>query len=211
MKGLWVIVPFKGKGKKSRLSPAVGPEERDELARAMLADVLRQLESSGLAPRAAVVSSDSVALRYAESVGAVVLRERGDRGVNAAVALGLRTLKGGGPFLVVPSDLPLLTLKDIKSVLRYHMEGFDVVLSPPRAFDGTNLFLFRRSGKVPLSYDGQSFWNHLSGAARRGMRVAVYTGEGAVTDVDSMEDLVRLARSRARRRSVALARRVLKG
>jgi 2-phospho-L-lactate guanylyltransferase (CobY/MobA/RfbA family) len=114
--------------------------------------------------------------------------------------------------MVAPSDLPLLRKSEIKTAVSYRSQGVDVVISPSRAFDGTNLLLFSKSRPIDLSYDKDSFWNHVQSSAAKGLRLAVYTGPGFIFDIDSpadLADLADLARTRANRGSVSLVRKVL--
>jgi 2-phospho-L-lactate guanylyltransferase len=204
-----VLIPFKADRKKSRLSRVLGPNQRSRLAELMLLDVLEAFRKAGLLPKCYVVTSDKNVLTLARRLGAQTIVESRDRGVNAAVGRSVKTLGRDLDFMVVPSDLPLLAPDEIKNTLALE-RSFDCVISPSRSFDGTNLLIF--SGRVApaLSYDSNSFWNHVSGAARKGLSLAVYCGEGVLSDVDTPEDLRALSRTRRRILSVEFAREALK-
>ncbi|HYC27021.1 MAG TPA: hypothetical protein VEB67_03265, partial [Nitrososphaerales archaeon] len=139
--------------------------------------------------------------------GGVVV-EPSDSGVNNAVRFGMEALGGGG-FLVLPSDLPYLAASDIHSLLASRDGGADVVISPSAAFDGTNAYLFSSKDEVPLSYDDDSFWNHVEGVGAAGLKLSVSTRRGLVNDVDSVDDLRLLAKSNRRTESAKIARRAL--
>ena len=111
--------------------------------------------------------------------------------------------------MVVPSDLPLLAPNEVKTALALK-HSFDCVISPSRSFDGTNLLVFSGRAAPTLSYDSDSFWNHVSGAARKGLSLAVYCGEGILSDVDTPEDLRALSRAKRKTQSVEFAREALK-
>ena len=208
MKNVCTIVPFKGEGHKSRLSHVMGAGQRLEFSLLMLDGVLKAIARAGLKPRCLVVSSNESAIRRSRLAGCRVVKERSAEGVNEAVRKGVASSKED-TFLVVPSDLPWLTGRDLKEALGLRVSGADMVISPSRAFDGTNLLLFSRDNRIALSYDSNSFWNHLASAASRGLKVAVYTGQGVVHDVDSVEDLDDLVRTRANTPSARFARKVL--
>jgi 2-phospho-L-lactate guanylyltransferase len=204
-----VLIPFKAHRKKSRLFRVLGPDQRGRLAELMLVDVLGAFRKAGLLQRCYVITSDSKVLALARGQGARTIVESRDKGVNAAVEIGVKTLGIDRDFMVVPSDLPLITPGEIKCAL-VMKRNFDCVISPSRSFDGTNLLIF--SGKVApaLSYDSDSFWNHVGGAARKGLSLAVYCGEGVLSDVDTPEDLRLLSRTGRRTLSAEFAREALK-
>ncbi|MFI5404296.1 MAG: 2-phospho-L-lactate guanylyltransferase [Candidatus Gagatemarchaeaceae archaeon] len=208
MNPLSVIVPFKAVDGKSRLSSDLSPADRRALSELMLLDVLRAVRGAGLVDRCVVVSSDRRALSLASRSGATPARETSDKGVDAAVERGMRFLKGWDRFLVLPSDLPLLTARELLSVANLGSR-FDSVVSPSKSFDGTNLLIFSRSPRLELSYDSDSFWNHVRAVARNSSTLAVHCSRGVLFDVDSPGDLRELAGTRINTRSVEFARKKL--
>ena len=205
-----VIVPVKSAARKSRLSGLLDGPEREEFARLLLADVLRVLGRAGLIRLCHVVSPDERMLDLAARKGARTVREPGDDGVNSAVSRGLGAVQGASQVLVIPADLPLLRPSELLRLARAMSTGADVGIAPSRGFDGTNALAFAGPPRFPLRYDDDSFWNHLSGAAREGLAVHVCTEEGLMFDVDSPDDFRALAGSRSKRPSAAFARRVLR-
>jgi len=205
-----VIVPVKSADRKSRLSGLLSNSEREEFARLLLAGVLRVIRASGLLGRCHVVSPDKGMLDLARRMGSRTLSEESDTGVNSAVFRGLGAVRGESDVLVIPADLPLLKSSDLKHLLEVRSAGVDVAIAPSRAFDGTNALLFAKSARFPLSYDDNSFWNHLAGAAKGGLSVGVRTDRGLMFDVDSPEDFSALAKSGSVRRSADFARSILR-
>jgi 2-phospho-L-lactate/phosphoenolpyruvate guanylyltransferase len=204
-----VIIPLKSRDKKSRLAGALSAGQRREFSKLMLADVLRVLRRAGL-KSALAVSSDKEMLAEAARLGARVVREPKDSGVNSAVLLAARRSGTSGDLLVLPSDLALLRGPDLARALSLRAAGVDIVIAPSRAFNGTNALLFSASLPIPLSYDSDSFWNHLRAASRLGLTVGVCTAGGLMFDVDTPADLLALSRSRLPRGSVRFARRALR-
>jgi 2-phospho-L-lactate/phosphoenolpyruvate guanylyltransferase len=179
------------------------------LSESMLLDVVDAFQRAGMLAKCNVVTSDERAANLAERAGANVIAEPSDRGVNAAVAWGIKNIGMGVDVMVVPSDLPRLRPGEIRNATLLKSKRLDVVLSPSRAFDGTNLLLMSTPVPFELSYDKNSFWNHVARTAAHGLRLAVYTGIGFLFDVDSPDDLAEISRLRTNRKSIALARRLL--
>lgn len=202
MSRLAVVVPVKSRGHKTRLSGMMSSAERALLAGHLLDDTLANLKSADLLSRAFIVSADEGALRRAEATGAGAVKERRDAGVNAAVRLAISSLSGSDLFLVLPSDIPLLSAEELHRALALRRAGADVVIAPSSTFNGTNLLLFSRDKMPELSYDKDSFWNHLASCARRGYTVAVTSGEGLMADIDEPADVARALKARINRRSL---------
>jgi len=204
-----VIIPMKSAHVKSRLSSVLSEEQRTEFSRSLLSDILSVLRVSGLLRQCRVVSSDSKILDFAAEKGTVVVSEGSDAGVNEAVKNGLATIEGDEDILVLPSDLALLRAPELGRLLRLKSSGLDVVMAPSTTFNGTNALLFSSTLGFPLSYDNDSFWNHLVSCGRLGLSVGVCCERGLMFDVDTPQDLRLLSRSRSKRRSVVFAKGVL--
>jgi 2-phospho-L-lactate guanylyltransferase len=202
-----VIVPVKSSRVKSRLSGILPAEQRLAFSRLLLSGVLGVLTEAGLLKSTYVVTSDRATLKLARTLGAFGVAEEGDRGVNSAVVTGVKASGSPDTVLVFPSDLPLLRPSDVTAVLTMKSTGMDVVISPSRGFDGTNALAFSPSSKLALSYDDDSFWNHLASAALNHLRTAVNTRAGLMFDVDSPDDFRVLAESKVDLPSVRFARR----
>lgn len=200
---------MKSLSRKSRLSGLLSRPEREEFARLLLAGALKVLKEAGLLASSYVVSPDGAMLDLAARAGSRTVTEPEDMGVNSAVQTGIGEIGLGADVLVIPADLPLLKPSDLRHMMEVRSCGADVVLAPSHAFDGTNALLFNSSESFPLSYDDNSFWNHLAGAAGRGFSVAVCTDHGLTFDVDSPEDFRELARSASRGEPAGFARRTL--
>lgn len=201
---------MKSSGKKSRLAGVLDEGQREEFAGLLLLEVLGELRRARLVASCRVVSPDGGILEMAERAGARAVQEKEAAGFDTAVARGLVGVRGHQDVLILPADLPLLEAPELVRLLEARSAGFEAVVAPSRAFDGTNAMLFSPSAPVPLSYDHDSFWNHLSGAARRGLSAWVCTEPGLTFDVDSPSDLEALARSRSKRPSAEFARRVMR-
>jgi 2-phospho-L-lactate guanylyltransferase len=203
-----VVIPFKGREHKSRLSGIMDESSRRELAKIMLGGVIQVVGEAGLKRGCFVVSSDQQILEDAETAGATPVREDRDVGVNGAVRTALKAVRGFDSIMVLPSDLAALKPTDLERVLELS-RIVSVVISPSASFTGTNLLLFRRSKQPTLSYDDDSFWHHLANAASMRLSLAVYTGTGVTFDLDTPEDLETLRRIKPENSASRFVRRKL--
>lgn len=204
---LAVVVPVKGRDYKSRLSGRMGSRSREEFSKLLLTDLLEVMAKAHLIRDTFVVTSSARMMGVARTCGARGVREESDVGVSAAVELAVSRLPDYDEFLVLPSDLPLLRPSEIAGALWMRRKGMEVVVSPSMSFDGTNLLLFSRRRPIGLSYDDDSFWNHVGRAAARRLPTAVYVRPGISADVDTEEDVNGVIRTHLNRRSITFLRR----
>jgi 2-phospho-L-lactate/phosphoenolpyruvate guanylyltransferase len=204
-----VLVPVKSTGAKSRLSQVLSEKERREFVVLLLLELLAELRKAALIGNSRVISSDGRILGLAASKGALPVRETADAGVNEAVLEGIKSAEEAAAFLVLPADLPLITSSHILHLLRMGSSGLSVVLAPSLGFNGTNALVFSPRDGLELSYDRDSFWNHLRSAARCGISTGVCSTKEVMFDVDTPSDLRALASMKSTRPPVVFARRVL--
>ncbi|MDG7021659.1 MAG: 2-phospho-L-lactate guanylyltransferase [Nitrososphaerota archaeon] len=205
-----VIVPVKGENPKERLSPILSPLQRRQLKVAMLEDTLQTLIKAGMVGDTFVVSSDRQILDFVPRFGARSIAEPADAGVSSAVSRALAETSGFELRLVVPGDLPLLSVEDLRTSLALAGEGADLVIGPSESFDGTNLLLLGRGVELPLHYDDDSFRKHFREAVSRGLKVAVYRAPGVAFDIDSPADVQRFFAHRRTGSTLTLLGRTLK-
>ena len=205
-----VIVPVKGENPKGRLSSLLDTKQRRQLQVAMLEDTLQTLIKARMIGNAYVVSSDAQILEFVKRFGANSIPESGDAGVNAAVNRGLEETASFDRQLVIPADLPLLSVEDLKAGPMLAREGAQVVVSPSETFDGTNMLLLTRGVGLPLHYDDDSFRKHFASATSRRLRVAVYYSRGVGFDVDRPSDVHRFFKFQKRGSTLTLLTRTLR-
>jgi 2-phospho-L-lactate/phosphoenolpyruvate guanylyltransferase len=180
--------------------------ERQQLESLLLSGVLKALREAGLLAATRVISSDAEILRLATGFGAGVVREARDQGVNSAVEAGVGALGRPLKVLILPSDLPLLRASQLRHLVSLS-ESLQVVIAPSSSFNGTNALVFPPRMGLTLSYDNDSFWNHVRTSGRKGLSIGVVSKPGLTFDLDTPEDLGKLARARVITPAVAFARR----
>ena len=191
-----VVVPYRGRDGKSRLSPSTDGV-RGRIALAMLWDVLAACTAVGAT---SLVTDDVEAEVLADDIGARVVPDPG-RGQGAAVAAGLAVCDR--PALVVNADLPAATARDLLSLLGATPEG-GIALVP--ALDGrTNALCLSAPHQFAPLYGPGSADRFLQHARRLGVEAAAAEIPNLVLDVDTAEDLAVLGSRIGSRTREALA------
>lgn len=175
---------------KTRLRRALSPAERAALARAMLRDVLRALQTARL-NAVWVVTGDEEVAATAEAFGARVLREPSARGHTGAVALAQAHLtRDSDIFVTVPGDVPCVTAGEIDElVANIGARRPAAVLVPSRSGLGTNGVALAPPAALPLRFGEPSFETHLRAAQEAGLAPRVTHLPGLALDIDTPDDL----------------------
>ncbi len=189
---LWAIVPVKPLRRgKSRLSGVLSLEARTALNHYLLSNTLEILASVPEIEYSLVVSRDPEALTIAREYGARTVQEQGSPQLNTAltratmVALS-HSVQG---VLIVPADLPLLTIDDIHAVVIRGINPPVVVITPDRHRQGTNALLIAPPGLIHYEYGPGSYQKHCSQAEKIGARLEVCERGSVALDIDFPEDL----------------------
>jgi 2-phospho-L-lactate guanylyltransferase len=207
-----VAVPVKDLATaKQRLVPALPPEDRACLARAMLADVLRVLAGCR-ADAVWVVTRDAEATTAARAAGAEVVAEPENQGHTAAVARAQAEAgrRGARVFATVPGDVPCVRPGEVDALVAAAAGATpSAVFVPSRSGRGTNGVALAPPAAMPLRFGEPSFDDHLAEARRRGLEPRVLALPGLALDIDGPADLAMLAAAGAGTESGRLAARWL--
>ena len=201
--GLWTVLPVKAWAEaKRRLSPVLSGEERQELARSMLEDLLGAIAGASRIDGVLAVTSDPVASQYLERAGCEILPEP-RRGLNRALGTAAEELKrrGASTMLVLPIDLPLVKSADLDALCDHHLESGQgaatratVTVAPDRFRSGTNALVCSPPGCIPFRFGDGSFHAHLHEAERSGAAASSLELDGLSLDIDHPDDLAELLR-----------------
>lgn len=189
----WAIVPVRTlEGAKSRLGEVLDPEERRDLAVALLGRTVRAAVAARTIAGVLVVSPDPAALEIAAAAGARPLRQE-TSGLNAAVAEARAEARrlGAAEIVVLPTDLPRISAAGIEDVIgeARRTPGPLVLLVPDRHGRGTNVLFLRPPEVIDVAFGGDSRLAHAARAEAAG--VAYRELEGPLTmDLDTPDDLV---------------------
>jgi 2-phospho-L-lactate guanylyltransferase len=117
------------------------------------------------------------------------------RGLNKGIQLALHDAKRRkfSAALIVPSDIPLITPRELGHFLRFS-DGYPISLAPSKDGHGTNALFMRPPGIIRPAFGRNSFRRHQSVANRKGLSARVVRSTGIAFDVDEPADLASLKR-----------------
>lgn len=190
MRGL--LLPVKDlRNAKQRLAGLLTPEERFQLARAMLADTVRAIQGVRAADKIFVITNYEPMAQTAKENGWEILHEERQVSESDSVDAGSRTCEECGvtSLLRVPLDLPLVRAADIDELLAAPCEMPGMIIVPSRDGTGTNALLRTPPTLFPSRFGSGSFAKHLAEAERVGARVTVRRNVRLEMDVDDEADL----------------------
>ena len=205
----WAVVPVKAlEVAKQRLAGTLGAAVRQDLALAMLEDVLECLAAVPQLAGIVVATVDARAASLAARYGAALSREDAADGHSEAVAAVARRLaREGAAMLALPGDIPLVRPADIAQLIAAcdAAPGFAIV--PARDGLGSNAALCAPAATVPLRFGGASFAPHVAAARARGIVPAILAVPRIALDIDDADDLAGFLAVPSRTRTRALLER----
>jgi 2-phospho-L-lactate/phosphoenolpyruvate guanylyltransferase len=211
------VLPVKSFAKaKQRLGEAVGGNDREQLAAAMVGDVLAALAKVPQIDEVIVVTAEPLAAQEAEKAGQAVVNDPDERGQSAAANRGIDAAlaRGAERALLVPGDCPAVDPDELGRLLERATEEPSVVIVPDRHGSGTNALLLTPPGAVAPSFGAGSFARHAARARAAGATVRVCDLPSLGLDVDTPDDLAALrsaldARPQAAGRTRAVLERLV--
>lgn len=187
-----LLLPVKDlKNAKKRLIGVLTPEERFELAAAMLKDTVRAVQGVRRAEKIFVVTNYEPAMRVAEENSWEILREERQVSESDSVdaASRLCAQRGVTGLLRIPLDVPLVQASDIDDLLAVECEEPALVIVPSRDGTGTNAILRMPPALFPSHFGMGSFAKHVGEAERLGAHVIFRRSPRLEMDVDDEGDL----------------------
>jgi 2-phospho-L-lactate guanylyltransferase len=110
--------------------------------------------------------------------------------LDAALALGVRTLRaaGAGAIIIAAGDLPLLRSDDLIGLARLGSRTGAVVVCPDRHRSGTNALYLPPGARLRFQFGPRSGLAHRREARRAGLAALVHGNPRIAFDVDTPED-----------------------
>jgi 2-phospho-L-lactate guanylyltransferase len=192
----WVVVLVKDFSEaKQRLRPALGPEQRRDLAQR---NASLGLGAARAGDRVLAVCGSEAAAEAARQAGAEALLEARPSGQNPAARLGIAhaAARGAGAVLLLSSDLPLVTRRVVAGMLAAARRlGRPAVLAAPATGrGGTNALYLCPPDAIELHFGDDSLAKFSRDAAARGVRFELYESPRLALDLDEPADLEELSR-----------------
>ena len=187
-----LLLPVKDlRNSKQRLVGLLTPEERFELAQAMLADTFRAVAGVRGADKIFVVTNYAPAMRIATENSWEILVEDQQISESASVDSASRQCEALGvtSLLRLPLDLPLVQSCDIDELLAIECATPGMVIVPSRDGTGTNAILRNPPTLFPSHFGPGSFAKHCAEAERCAAQIIIHRNSRLEMDIDDESDL----------------------
>jgi len=184
------VIPVKTFSKaKTRLN--LSPEKTEQICKIMLESVLNTVSQSVIIEKIVVVSKDETALNMGKRFGAICIFDQEELGVNKAVMLADDYLarENYDASVVLPQDIPLIQVEDIKTMIDYKISNRCVLVVPSQKFDGTNALFRMPINVMTTHYDEDSYKIHLNTAEQNDATSSLVLIRRIMLDVDEQSDL----------------------
>lgn len=188
---MFTIIPAKPFDQaKTRLSPTLSTNQRAGLSRRLLRRTIQLAQQIG---QVVVISRDSAVRRVAKQMGAWALVEGGTE-LNMALQQAAQWVaaRHNQAALILPTDLPLLTLADLIELVRLSHPAPSMVVAPCHRNNGTNALLINPPNLINFQFGSNSFATHLQMAQEKDIEAVIYRSPSIAFDLDIPEDLVAL-------------------
>ncbi|MDR2623383.1 MAG: 2-phospho-L-lactate guanylyltransferase [Methanobrevibacter sp.] len=186
MDDIYGIIPVsKFNNAKTRLSPFLSSQERENLLKSMLKDVFMALKEH--VDKVIIISGDRDVLDYGKELGVVTLLEEENSNLNLALKQAMEWAKDKvSKVIIIPSDVPLIAKSDIYTLIN-HGKSQDFIIAPSRG-GGTNALIIKPLA-IEMNYGEDSFRKHVSEAIAHNLPPLVYDSFFLSLDVNITEDL----------------------
>ncbi|WP_296887298.1 2-phospho-L-lactate guanylyltransferase [uncultured Methanobrevibacter sp.] len=186
MDNIYAIIPVsKFKNAKTRLSPFLTEEEREELLKAMLHDVTDTLKR--YVDKIFIISRDEDVLNYAEKLNLDTILEDENSNLNKALVQAMKYCKGKAKkIIIVPSDVPLIGKTNVQMLIDAS-KSLDFIIVPSKG-GGTNMIIMKPMA-IRTRFEGFSYKEHVQAAERKKLNPQVHDSFFMALDVNTAQDL----------------------
>lgn len=186
MDEIYAIIPVtQFKNAKTRLSPFLNEDEREQLLKAMLHDITDTLKKH--VDKIFIISRDEEVLDYAKSLNVNTILEDENSNLNKALKQAMKYVKNKTKkVLIVPSDIPLIGKTNVQMLIDAS-KNLDFIIVPSKG-GGTNMMIMKPMAIYPR-YEGFSYKEHVKAAERKKLNPQVHDSLFMALDVNTAEDL----------------------
>ena len=186
MDNIYAIIPVsKFKNAKTRLSPFLSDEERENLLKVMLQDVTDTLKKH--VDRIFIISRDEDVLNYAKKLNLDTILDDENSNLNKALKQAMKYCKGKAKkIIIVPSDVPLIGKTNVQMLIDAS-KSLDFIIVPSKG-GGTNMIIMKPMA-IHTRFEGLSYKKHVQAAERKKLNPQVHDSFFMALDVNTAEDL----------------------
>jgi len=184
------IIPVKTFSKsKTRLNLSLN--QREDLCRIMLEEVVETISNTKNIDKIIVVSKDEEALKLTKKFNVKEIFDDDESGVNHAVSLADSYLANNewDTSIIFPQDIPFIQSQDIEDIIQFSKSPQSILVVPSRRFDGTNALLRRPHNLMKTHYDEDSYKIHLDIGKSMTSNTSLILLRRIMLDIDNQEDL----------------------
>ena len=184
------IIPVKTFSKsKTRLNLSLN--QREDLCRIMLEEVVGTISNTKNIDKIIVVSKDEEALKLTKKFDVKEIFDDDESGVNHAVSLADSYLENNewDTSIIFPQDIPFIQSEDIEDIIQFSKSPHSILVVPSRRFDGTNALLRRPNNLMKTHYDEDSYKIHLDIGKSMTSNTSLILLRRIMLDIDNQEDL----------------------
>jgi 2-phospho-L-lactate guanylyltransferase len=184
---------------KQRLAAGIEAERRQELAAAMVADVLEAIGQARAVERLIVVTGDPVAQELAAEAGAEVVPDPEDAGHVQAAQAGIARaeVEGAEQVVLLAGDCPLLDPRELDRLLTAVPTPY-VAIVPDRHGTGTNALVLSPPTAIVPAFGEGSRERHVEAARQAGIAFGLEELPSIELDLDTPADVIALTRELAK-------------
>jgi 2-phospho-L-lactate guanylyltransferase len=189
---IWAIVPVKPLAHgKSRLSSVLNSDERMSLNIRLLKKTLQTISHVPEIEKTLIVTNDPKVVEITKSFRFDVCVEENVCGMNRALDRGIGILRKNQvqSAIILPSDLPFVTAREIQVIIKMGVESNAMVIAPDRKKIGTNAIFYHSLERVEFEFGPMSYEKHVKRAKENGVTVCVFESDTFGLDIDLPEDL----------------------
>jgi 2-phospho-L-lactate guanylyltransferase len=194
----WALIPVKPlPAAKSRLAGVLSLSQRKRLTVIMLGEILAVLRGSNRFSFIAIVTRDAEISALARDQKIEVIHEPEGADENQAIeyATAACSARGAEDLLVLPADIPLISVAEIDALCSAPQPREKIILCPSKEGTGTNALYRKPPGVIPPLFGPDSLARHLAEARVRKVPCEVKNLPGIALDIDTPADLHELLKN----------------
>ena len=192
---MWAVIPVKKiDDAKCRLKSVLNSDQRKKLFVAMLEDVLSTVMDISELDEVSLATICPIASKIARKYDATILSTLKDEGQTEAIKKAATIIENQGSktILMLPADIPLATVSEIRTVIKIHENSPMITIVPAKDNLGSNCIALSPPTAMPLNFGQNSYFPHIEKARNLGIKIYSALLPGISLDIDTPEDLKKL-------------------